>query len=1055
MLIPSLIYAVVFSGAIVEMSLLVRVGGSFLRLLRRGWAVSQVVGEVSMSLRRVDGKIDEDRLWPTTGVDVFEPSVPWRTFRWHYGQKHYSGTYWSATMCDHVVYESRLELTRLLYADFDQDVSAVFAQPFLLSTTVDEQRRRHVPDFLVLRKTGVPLVVDVKPRHLLTRPKVAFSLGWAREVVLSRGWDFEVWCEPPEAELANLRFLAGYRRGWLFDEDLLTEIRAADLYGASLGDAFNAFPHHPQWRVRAAVLRLLWCQHFATDLTVPLSERHELRQAPPILTGAALRDLPLPVEEGGQSPDEEDEPACRAWRPRPDPGGRVNGAAVRVGVGTRLKYDGEVFVVEEMFGSAAENEILVRDGRGRRLRLSLRAVLTSGRASIIPEGPGPHSEDDRETASVILAQLTDDELTEVRERAAHIREVLYGYRSGSADIPGPGEPRPQYALTVPKLSRYEAKAQELGVSVRTIKRWVRAFWLDQEAGLVHGGPDHGDGGMGGLGRADLRWVDMALEIMAEHGQDSQPTRAKVIRSIGPRLAARHGAGEVKLPTRATAYRWLEELERRLPTFRLSTKRNRDIATRPLGTYGKLRPTRPGEYLLMDTTRLDVFAMDPVTLKWVQAELTCTMDWYDRCVTGIRVTPVSTQSIDVAAAMFQTYRPRPAGRDWPAYAVWPDHGIPRGVYVERKALEPDEEELEARSGVAGPALVPETIVVDHGKPYISEHITSVCQRLGISIQPARLRTGRDKGPIERFFKTLREGLLESLPGYKGPDLFSRGENPEGEAFFFLHELEAVIREWTACVYHHRPHRGLVDPHVPGLRLSPAAMFEHGIARAGYIEVPRDPALGFEFLQPDWRPIHHYGIEIRKCRYNGPGLDGYRGETSPYNGPKAKARGAWPVQVDPDDIRYVYFRRPDNRRWHTLTWEHAPAFEFPISRTAVEMARTVAGKKYRFPDDETALAELLQRWHLGLGLTKAERRVALRQAREQSAFDLPDTEANDVRALPSVARLLAATEDAAVQDGQAEDEAQPYEGAAEGDDDAEDELDAADTADDFYADALEDA
>ncbi|MEV7931001.1 TnsA-like heteromeric transposase endonuclease subunit [Kitasatospora sp. NPDC088779] len=174
-----------------------------------------------MSLRRTDGKIDEDRPWPTTGVGVFEPSVPWRTFRWHYGQKHYSGTYWSATMGAHVVYESRLELTRLLYADFDQDVRAVFAQPFLLSTTVDDRRRRHVPDYLVLRESNVPLVVDVKPRHLLTLPKVAFALGWAREVVLARGWDFEVWCEPPEAELANLRFLAGYRRGWLFDEDLL------------------------------------------------------------------------------------------------------------------------------------------------------------------------------------------------------------------------------------------------------------------------------------------------------------------------------------------------------------------------------------------------------------------------------------------------------------------------------------------------------------------------------------------------------------------------------------------------------------------------------------------------------------------------------------------------------------------------------------------------------------------------------------------------------------------------------------------------------------------
>ncbi|MGX9225098.1 hypothetical protein ACWV95_00205 [Streptomyces albus] len=168
-----------------------------------------------------------------------------------------------------------------------------------------------------------------------------------------------------------------------------------------------------------------------------------------------------------------------------------------------------------------------------------------------------------------------------------------------------------------------------------------------------------------------------------------------------------------------------------------------------------------------------------------------------------------------------------------------HGLPRTVFVEREALEQDEEEPGKKHGVASPALVPEAIVVDHGKPYISEHITSVCQRLGLSIQPARIRTGRDKGPIERFFRTLREGLLECLPGYKGPDLFSRGERPEDQAFFFLHELEAIIREWVADVYHVRPHDGLVDAHVPGLRLSPAAMFEHGVARAGYIEVPRDP------------------------------------------------------------------------------------------------------------------------------------------------------------------------------------------------------------------------
>ncbi|MET8183061.1 TnsA-like heteromeric transposase endonuclease subunit [Streptomyces sp. NPDC005336] len=235
-------------------------------------------------------------------------------------------------------------MTRLLYADFHQDVTAVFAQPFLLSTTVDDRLRRHVPDFLVLRGKDVPLVVDVKPRHLLTRPKVNFALGWAREVVLSRGWDFDVWCEPPEAELANLRFLAGYRRDWLFSEDLLAEIREADLYGASLREAFRAFPHHPEWRVRTAVLRLLWCQHFVTDLSVPLSEPHELRQGPAAVTGSGRHDLPPPVEERERNLDVPKDDVT-VQRRESHAGGLVNEAAVRVGVGTRLKYDGEVVTV--------------------------------------------------------------------------------------------------------------------------------------------------------------------------------------------------------------------------------------------------------------------------------------------------------------------------------------------------------------------------------------------------------------------------------------------------------------------------------------------------------------------------------------------------------------------------------------------------------------------------------------------------------------------------------------------------------------------------------------
>jgi transposase InsO family protein len=172
------------------------------------------------------------------------------------------------------------------------------------------------------------------------------------------------------------------------------------------------------------------------------------------------------------------------------------------------------------------------------------------------------------------------------------------------------------------------------------------------------------------------------------------------------VIARFGPGIVAQPSRATAFRILADLERRHPLFRLSAKRNRDIAERPEGPYGKLRPTRPGEYLLMDTTRLDVFAFDPLTLRWMQAELTVAMDWYTRCVTGLRLTPVSTKAVDVSAVLYQAFRPRPAGRDWPRHAVWPEHGIPRTVLLDVEAAE--------GPGLASPPLVPETLVVDHGK-----------------------------------------------------------------------------------------------------------------------------------------------------------------------------------------------------------------------------------------------------------------------------------------------------------------------------------------------------
>jgi hypothetical protein len=228
-------------------------------------------------IRRDDGTISE-RTLADVDVDAFTDAAPWRTFRWYRGQRHYSGAFWSSTEQDHVIYESRLELARLLFADFDSSVSRIVAQPFFMTATIDGVQRKHVPDFLLVTDSG-SIVVDVKPHHRLNRTEVSSRLAWCRAAVEARGWRYEVWSEPPPVQLENVRFLAGYRREWLFDPSLLAALRTADLDGVPLGRASDSVPNLPAVLVRPAVLHLVWRQHFNVDLDRPLGSGHVLRRA--------------------------------------------------------------------------------------------------------------------------------------------------------------------------------------------------------------------------------------------------------------------------------------------------------------------------------------------------------------------------------------------------------------------------------------------------------------------------------------------------------------------------------------------------------------------------------------------------------------------------------------------------------------------------------------------------------------------------------------------------------------------------------------------------------
>lgn len=678
----------------------------------------------------------------------------------------------------------------------------------------------------------------------------------------------------------------------------------------------------------------------------------------------------------------------------------MNTYAVSLFPGVRLFFGGDVVEVVDVDG----------------LRTTVRNERT-GEYSSVPLGQlaaGARSMDEPALAAadgvgLLLASLSADQRQRLRERAGHVREVLSGYQSGHTAGARPVEPRPEYDPDLPLKERTAAKAAELGVSPRTLQRWVTAYRESGDAGLV-------DARAGRSSRVDPRWEEAVRHVVAESVTSSTPTRSALLSRVEERLNSQYGKGVVAVPSRSTAYARLAVLTKGTNAVSGSAKARRSIADRPQGVYGRLRAARPGEYVVLDTQDLDLYAMEPVTCRWVPLQLTVAQDLFSRCIVGLRVTGCSTKALDVAGVLFEAVCPPLVDSVRPAVA--PYHGLWDEVVFTEEGLVP-----------GGGLCPPETLVIDHGRAFMSAHVIGVCTRLGMSIQPAQPKKPTDKPTVERFFRTLREGLIQHLPAYKGPDVHSRGEAVEEAAFFFIHEVEEIIREWVSEVYHRREHDGLVIPQWPKLPLSPLEMLRIGLARAGRLRLPASPELAFQFLAVKPRTIQHYGVEVDGLRYNGPVLDGYRNTPSPYPGFGRQ----WPIHVNPDDVRFVYFQDPADDSWHPLHWEHAPALNMAFSGEAAAYARRLAAREGRHVESSQALADLLARWDQGMVTDRRERRIAVRLSAERGALSLPVLPEQAGPLTPQELRLV------------------PELPAGDGDD--EDELFDVPDGDAFYADAFE--
>jgi hypothetical protein len=143
------------------------------------------------------------RVMPWNDLDplAVADGSPYREFPWYLGQRNYSGMYWCAIEVKLVGYESLLELSRLLMADFDRAAIRIVSQPFQIKASIDGGRLTRIPDYLVLGEEE-PLVIDVTRKARMDNPKYARLFGLTRRIVESRGWKYERADRPTGARAA-------------------------------------------------------------------------------------------------------------------------------------------------------------------------------------------------------------------------------------------------------------------------------------------------------------------------------------------------------------------------------------------------------------------------------------------------------------------------------------------------------------------------------------------------------------------------------------------------------------------------------------------------------------------------------------------------------------------------------------------------------------------------------------------------------------------------------------------------------------------------------------
>ncbi|WP_063047729.1 Mu transposase C-terminal domain-containing protein [Nocardia pseudovaccinii] len=594
-------------------------------------------------------------------------------------------------------------------------------------------------------------------------------------------------------------------------------------------------------------------------------------------------------------------------------------------VGDRVVFDGDEHVVVGLSGTS----VRLRADSGAEQVVLAAHLMAAMDFTVLDAASLPAVE-----PFGLLDMLPADVVAAAQRWREHVVEV----DTGLPPNPVPGaRPREGYDPAVTSLAqRQRAKAAELGVSLRTIEAKRARYAAQGLWGLVD---QRVTRSVEMTGQSDPRLVEVIEEMLDAETTQSTGTRSRLIRRVIKRVEEIHGPGVVPLPGRSAFYVLIDRLSVGRHTFGSAVTR-RQLANRPDGMFTPTFAMRPGEQVQIDSTPIDVMVLAEDGVP-VRADLTIAVDVATRSLCAGVLRPVGTKAVDASLLLAKMMVPEPMRPGWAAAMRMASSVLPH-----QRLLSID---ARMREAAARPVIVPDQVVIDHGKVFVSEVFERACERLGISIQPARKGTPTDKAVVEATFTAIKTLFAQHVAGFKGANPTLRGRGVE--AVWTIGELQDLFDEWV-IYWQHRGHDALRDPAAPRRKLSPNEKYAALVAAAGYLPITLSGTDYLELLPVKWRQINDYGIRIDNRVYDSPELGRYRRQPSGL----AVKRGLWEVHYDPYDLSRVFVRNHHDGGWITVAWTHLPMVAAPFADFTWRHARRLVAESGR-DVTETEIARAL--------------------------------------------------------------------------------------------------